>query len=943
VLESSDLHRGSVRLPAGAIGSEAHSPLEAVQDELHRNQALLRAVFEGALDAKLLSDGQDRYTEANPAACDLFGASREELLGCCLADFTAPASEDQTSAPGARRETPGWFRLLRRDGSRRVVERSAVVNVGPGVKLSVFRDITSRVATEEALRGSELRFRRLLEDLPEPVLVHQGRKIVYANAASAAALGFKGSGELLGHSIVEFATPETGKKIQARMADALEAGATLNVAEQTFLRPSDGVLLHAEVKSIPIVYDGHPATLSIARDITQRVQAERAAANALQEADLGHRKLEAVLASLPVGVWIANAEGRLVQSNPAAARIWGGRAPHADSPAGYNVYKASWPATGKPLADEDWALARTLKSGKTFVAEAIDIERFDGTTGHVLNSTAPILDERGVIVGGVVVILDVSEAHAAGIERERLIASLEFERGRLGTLLEKAPAFIAVLRGKSLVFELVNEEYRRLTGSRALLGKPLLEGLPEIAGQGFVERLEKVLETGEPYVADGVPILLVREPGAPPETRYVNFMYQPLVEADGTRSGVFVHGLDVTERSVLEQQLRQSQKMDAVGRLAGGVAHDFNNLLSVILSYSGLTLEELKPGDPLREYLDEIKAAGERAAALTRQLLAFSRQQVLQPRVIDLDQIVIGMKSMLGRLLGEDIELSVLSAPGLGRVLADPGQLEQVVMNLAVNARDAMPAGGKLTFEASNIELSEEYVGTHLGALPGAYVMLAVSDTGTGMDAATQARIFEPFFTTKEQGKGTGLGLSTVFGIVKQSGGHIGVYSELGRGTTFKVYIPRTDRVEIARLARGPAAAVGGSETILFVEDEENVRVVACAILRRNGYHVLEASNGGEAFLIAKDFPGMVHLLLTDVVMPRMSGRVLAEHLTPLRPDMKILFASGYTDDTIVRHGVLEAGVAFLQKPFTSETLLHRVREVLDAGEAQRPATQERR
>jgi signal transduction histidine kinase len=389
---------------------------------------------------------------------------------------------------------------------------------------------------------------------------------------------------------------------------------------------------------------------------------------------------------------------------------------------------------------------------------------------------------------------------------------------------------------------------------------------------------------------------------------------------------------EVTERKLAEEQLRQAQKMEAVGKLAGGVAHDFNNLLTVINGHTDLSLRRMKQDDPLYRKLEAIKEAGGRAASLTRQLLAFSRKQVLQPKVLDLNKVIFETNKILQRLIGEDIDLLIGLAPDLGKVKADPSQIEQVLMNLAVNARDAMPKGGKLTIETDNVYLNEHYAGRHLSVRPGAYIMLAVSDTGCGMDAQTQERAFEPFFTTKEVGKGTGLGLATVYGIVKQSGGNIWVYSEMGRGTTFKIYLPCVDKPAEEHQANLEETNLQmGVETVLLVEDEELVRKMTGEILQESGYQVLEAKDGLEALSIARQHDGPIHLMLSDVVMPQMGGRELAEHLISLRSETKVLYMSGYTDDAIVHHGVLDKGMSFIEKPFTPWDLTSKVREVLNA------------
>jgi len=404
-----------------------------------------------------------------------------------------------------------------------------------------------------------------------------------------------------------------------------------------------------------------------------------------------------------------------------------------------------------------------------------------------------------------------------------------------------------------------------------------------------------------------------------------------IMDEEGRVIGIRSAIQDITERKQLEEQLRQSQKMEAIGRLAGGIAHDFNNLLTVIRGYSQLSLIDLKEGDPQRGNLEEIEKATERAADLIRKLLAFSRRQVMEMKVIDLNTIFENLEKMLHRVIGEDIELRTVLAENLGRVKADRGQIEQVIMNLAVNARDAMPEGGKVTIETVNVELDEVYARNHIAVTPGHYVMFSISDTGIGMTPEVRERVFEPFFTTKEKGKGTGLGLSTVYGIVKQSGGNIWVYSEPGKGTTFKIYLPRVDepleklekKVEVKEIPHG-------SETILVVEDDEEVRKLTVGILRNYGYAVLEASQGLDAFLICEGHKGPIHLLVTDVVMPKMSGRELADRLAEIHPKIKVLYMSGYADNAITYHGILEKGMNYIQKPFTIDGLARKVREVLN-------------
>jgi len=523
----------------------------------------------------------------------------------------------------------------------------------------------------------------------------------------------------------------------------------------------------------------------------------------------------------------------------------------------------------------------------------------------------------------------VSTQVAMAIERSHAEADLRASEARLKAIIDAALDAVITMDGDGVVLSW-SPQAERVFGwpaSEAVGGKLSTTIIPPRFREAHERGLAHFLGTGEgPVLNQRIEITGLRRDG---REIPVELTITPVRLGGAWLFSAFLR--DISERKLLEAQLRQAQKMEAVGRLAGGIAHDFNNLLTAIIGYTDLALADLREGDPMRQDMEEILRAAHRAAGLTRQLLAFSRQQVLAPRVLDLNEVVQTVDKMLGRLVGEDIELQSVLAPGLGHIKADPGQLEQVIVNLAVNARDAMPTGGKRTIETADVEMAETR-GRDLTTVPaGRYVMLAITDSGTGMDEDTKARIFEPFFTTKEQGKGTGLGLATVYGIVKQSGGFIWVYSEPGHGTTFKIYLPRVEGAADALAPPvGTAAVPRGTETVLIVEDEEAVRALAKTALARKGYRVLEAANGGEALLLCESERAPIHLLVTDVVMPGLGGADLAQRLAPLRSEMKVLFISGYTDRAAARHGTMQPGAAYLEKPFSLDALARKVREVLD-------------
>jgi PAS domain S-box-containing protein len=545
-----------------------------------------------------------------------------------------------------------------------------------------------------------------------------------------------------------------------------------------------------------------------------------------------------------------------------------------------------------------------------------DVHR-SGRSGWASHTNAPLRNAKGDIIGVIETVRDITE-------RKQAEEALRFSEERYRSLFENMQEGYAYCRMlmendvfKDFVYLNVNAAFERLTGLTNVVGKKVTEVIPGIreSNPELFEVYGRVASTGNPerfetYV-DALGIWFSLSVYCPSRNHFV---------------AVFDN---VTDRRKLEEQLRQSQKMEAVGRLAGGIAHDFNNLLLVINGYSEILLDRIGENLALRKEVEAILQAGNRAASLTRQLLAFSRRQVLQPTMLDLNGLVSNMEKMLRRLIGEDVELRAVLGPELGIVKADPGQIEQVILNLVVNARDAMPGGGRLTVETANVFLDGDFSSKHPYAAIGPHVLLAVSDTGVGMSEDTQARLFEPFFTTKEKGKGTGLGLSTVYGIVHQSQGTIHVDSEVGKGTTVKICLPRVEGA-VETFSPVLLEAPKGSETVLVVEDESSVRELIVRVLSEKGYRMLSAAEGNEGLRIAGNHREPIDLLLTDMVMPRMGGRELANRLEAARPGLKVLFMSGYTEDAVSHRGVLKVGLSYLQKPFTSDALVRKVRETLD-------------
>jgi two-component system cell cycle sensor histidine kinase/response regulator CckA len=919
--------------------------------ELRQKDEELRALFDGAPMAMLTVDHQGLVRTWNAEAERMFGWRAEELIGQPLPPVTGDTPEEASARIDRlwRGEAPPSEELVtrRRDGTRiDVIVAAAHLFDAHGVVTGgafMIKDISRRRRVERVLRESERRYRLMFEHNPNPMWVFNARTFTFlaVNDAAVAAYGYSRD-EFLAMSILDIRPREDIPAVLASLGDGREPSTGVFARHLS----KDGTIRYVRVSGHPLEFDGQPARLALVTDITARHLAEERE-RFLNEASgvMNATDLEATLAAVPAVAVRTMADLCAVLLLSPSGDVERVRVVHRDPDLSAAVESISFSGltarAWRPPRGFDEAIAtrRTLR-----------VTAADGPVGYFAHDAASagqfaLLRLRGAVFiplesgGRLMGVLAVAEASrdrpyddadlavfedmgrrlALTLDNARLFREARelFDGGltgnfvarRDGTLVACNPAF-------TQLFQLAAADVQRGADVRGLFGE-------DEEWARFVAAVEQERAFGQREMDlrtfSGVPV-------------HVLIAATAMLDSSGALVQLRGQVYDLTQHKQLEEQYGHSQKLEAVGRLAGGIAHDFNNLLLVIIGQAERLRRQIPVEAEGSRALEAIEQAAGRAAGLTQQLLAFSRRQVLSLQPLDVNGVIRGVHSILERVIGEDITCTLRLTEGLAAVMADSGRLEQALLNLAVNARDAMPQGGGLTLSTERVDIDEVYSRQHLNARPGPYVMIAVSDTGCGMDPETRRRVFEPFFTTKPQGKGTGLGLSTVYGIVKQIGGYIWVYSEPGFGTSFKIYLPAVAEPArpLAAASTAPQAA-SGEETLLLVEDEDGVRELLKELLGSLGYRVFAASCASEALQISASIDGDIALLVTDVVMPQMGGRELAQRLLAQRPDTRVLFLSGYTDDAIAQHGVLEAGAAFLQKPFATADLARKVRDVLSA------------
>jgi two-component system cell cycle sensor histidine kinase/response regulator CckA len=906
--------------------------------------AYLQSLTENNPIAIVVLDANDCVQMCNPAFERLFQHTQRELKGQGLDHLIAPenlANEatDLTRRAGAGSTVRATTRRRRRDGvflDVQIIGVPLVMHERQIGTIGMYEDITERKSAERAQRVAEERLRTLFENAIEGIFqtTAEGRYLS-ANPALARLFGYSSPADMMG------SIENIGNQLYADPWRREEFKRIME--EQDHVEGFEYELIRRDGKRVWINENAHAVRdeqdkllyyEGTVEDITERkrAEAERQASMEIIRSVNMTDNLDDLLRGIHVALKkVLYAENCFVALHEPATDMF-------HFPFLADQFDAAPPPqkvgqsctayvfrTGKAMLIPQQVFDRLVEQGKVELV-GTPSPSWLGVPLRSPSATIGVLvvqhyqDPGAYTQRDLEFLSSVGGQIALAIERKRHEVALRESEARLRVLIEQLPAILWTI-DKNLRFTSAMGAGLTRVGLHAneIVGKTLAEFFETSDANFLPITSHRRAVMGEPNTF---------------HMEWRNGSYachaEPLRNENGRCEGAICMALDVSDRKKLEEQLRQAQKMEAVGRLAGGIAHDFNNLLMVIQGHAELLTDRMKPGESLRRNAEQIQEASQRATSLTRQLLAFSRKQMLAPVVLNVQAVVSDMGKILRRLIGEDVELVTVNAPDLKRVKADRSQIEQVIMNLAVNARDAMPRGGKLTIETTNVEFDDSYSRAPVVLMPGRYVMLAVTDNGCGMDADTQAHIFEPFYTTKEKGKGTGLGLATVYGIVKQSGGYVWVYSEIGRGTTFKIYLPSVEE-EVApqEIRKAVASLPRGTETVLLVEDEEGVRELAKEYLESCGYKVLVAQNGQAAIdLVSKHF-GPIDLIMTDIVMPGLSGSDLAKKVQSLRADIRVVYMSGYTDQAIIHHGILSSDVLLLQKPFTMSTLAHKLREAL--------------